>query len=414
MSDPEYAVSITTDKPLAVYERGEPATFVATVSRNGHMVAKGEVKYAVKEDGLEPMATGIAPLSDGRAEVRGQLDKPGFIQCQVEYEPRDGERVSAAVGAGVAPLAIQPSLPAPDDFRTFWEEQKNRLAAIPLEADLQPAVSVVEDVDCFDVKVACVDETPVSGYLAQPKGASSGSLPAILLVHGAGVGPGDPNVALHAQRGLLALDINAHGLPNDRAPEYYQKLAEGALQDYRVRGREDRGTLYFLGMFLRVKRALDFLTSRPEWDGSILVTRGSSQGGAQAIAGAALDERVTGLVAGVPAMCGHTGCVVGRASGWPKLVSPDDAEELRNRVVEAARYFDMVNFVTLSRAEAIFSVGFLDAACNPTTVYAAYNNFPGPKQIINRPAMGHEAPEDINAEFTKWVLAHVGRRRSEP
>lgn len=256
----------------------------------------------------------------------------------------------------------------------------------------------IEDIDFFDVKVSSVDQIPVSGYLAKPKGASAGSLPAVLIVHGAGVRSAGRDVASHAQHGLLALDINAHGIPNDRPAEFYESLSAGDLRDYRSRGREHRETIYFLGMFLRVKRALDYLASQPEWDGKILVCRGSSQGGAQAIAGAGLDGRVTGLIAGVPAMCDHTGSVIGRASGWPKFVLPTDSEAVRNRVIEASRYFDMVNFASRTDTEAIFSVGFIDGACNPTTVYAAYNNCTGRKEIINRPHMGHEAPEDIN----KW------------
>lgn len=411
MDGPIHKVSITTDQPEAIYEQGQEIVFTASITRDGESVTEGEVQYRIGEDGIEAATNGTASLSGGAAEIRSRLDRPGFIQCQVEYAPGDGEPVAAAIGAGADPLSIEPSLPVPDDFDSFWTEQKARLAAIPMEATVDLVESEVDGVDCFDVRVSCVDETPVSGYLGRPKDATPGSLPAILFVHGAGVGPADRNVVHHAAHGFLALDINAHGLPSDQSPEYYQGLAEGELQDYRVRGREDRETFYFLGMFLRVKRALDFLTARPEWDGEVLITRGSSQGGAQAIAGAGLDDRVTGLVAGVPAMCDHTGCVVNRASGWPKLVSLADTDDARDRVIRTARYFDMMNFVTHSKAEGIFSVGFLDAACNPTTVYAAYNNLPGPKRIINRPAMGHEAPEDIGAEFTEWSLAHVERVR---
>jgi cephalosporin-C deacetylase len=66
-------------------------------------------------------------------------------------------------------------------------------------------------------------------------------------------------------------------------------LAEGELRDYRMRGSGDREQMYFKGMFLRVLRALDFLTVQPEWDGHTLIVYGSSQGGFQAFAAAGLD-----------------------------------------------------------------------------------------------------------------------------
>jgi len=405
-------VEVTTDRPDAIYGLGEQVTFLATVEEAGETVTEGELQFAVGEDGMQPSTEGTLPLSSGSVRIPAKLEKPGFLQCRVSYEAPDGRTMAAAIGAGVKPLSIEPSLPPPDDFDSFWDEQRARLAAVPLDATVNSVPSPVEEVECFDIRGSCTDGVPVSGYLAMPRDAKPRSLAALLTMHGAGVGPADRNVAAHAQHGLLALDINAHGLPNDQPAEYYQNLTEGELQDYRTRGREQRESIYFLGMFLRLKRALDLLTSRPEWDGQVLIVRGSSQGGAQALAGAGLDGRVTGLAAGVPAMCDHTGHTVGRASGWPKFVSPNDPDELRQRVAHASRYFDMVNFAARTEAEAVFSVGFLDAACNPTTVYAAYNALPGPKRIINRPSMGHEAPEDIGDEFTKWTLEHIESRRN--
>src|SRR5690606_33709342 len=87
-------------------------------------------------------------------------------------------------------------------------------------------------------------------------------------------------------------------------------------------------------------------------------------------------------------MCDHTGMVVGRAAGWPQVVpvvngAPDPA------VLEASRYFDMVNFAPRIRAQGYFWVGFFDQLCPPTTVYAAYNQLQTPKEIIHAIDSGH-------------------------
>lgn len=81
-----------------------------------------------------------------------------------------------------------------------------------------------------------------------------------------------------------------------------EELSRGELKDYRNAGHEDRETCYFKGMFLRLVRAIDFLTSQPEWDGKTLIVYGSSQGGYQAIVAAGLDSRVSYFCAGVPRM----------------------------------------------------------------------------------------------------------------
>ena len=40
---------------------------------------------------------------------------------------------------------------------------------------------------------------------------------------------------------------------------------------------------------------------------------------------------------------------------------------------------------------ALFSVGLMDAVCPPSTVFAAYNHYAGPKDIRVWPFNGHEA-----------------------
>ena len=51
------------------------------------------------------------------------------------------------------------------------------------------------------------------------------------------------------------------------------------------------------------------------------------------------------------------------------------------RVFQTLSYFDGVNFATRAKANALFSVGLMDEVCPPSTVYAAYNYWAGPKQI---------------------------------
>jgi len=110
------------------------------------------------------------------------------------------------------------------------------------------------------------------------------------------------------------MDINAHGIPNGKPAEYYQQLAQGRLKNYPLAGRESRDTSYFRGMFLRLVRAIDYLTSRPEWDGQTVMVIGHSQGGGQALVAGGLDQRVTFIAAGVPALCDHSVAALSVAS----------------------------------------------------------------------------------------------------
>lgn len=74
------------------------------------------------------------------------------------------------------------------------------------------------------------------------------------------------------------------------------------------------------------------------------------------------------------------------------------------KVLEVARYFDAMNLATRAKGEAVFEVGFLDPHCPPTSVYAAFNNWPGKKRIIDQPREGHRfAPGFADAAIAEHI-----------
>ncbi len=401
---PAITLRAVTDREDAIYAVGEKITFKIGASDEAGPISGQAVQVVLSTDGYKPQPPHTVELKDGAAEVVGTLESPGFLSAKVTMK-----NSSTLVAAAVDPLKIQPSLAVPDDFDQFWNAQKQLLAAVPMKASMNPIQSPVSQVQAFDVTVDCLG-APVSGYLGKPEGAQPKSLPAILFVHGAGVGSanlGSLNWCKQAG-GMLSMDINAHGLPNGKPKEFYSELANGELKDYRVRGRHSRDEIYFRGMFLRLIRAIDFLTSQPEWDGKKLIVYGSSQGGFQALAAAGLDARVTFICAGVPAGCDHTGSQVDRISGWPKLVATDPSGQPEAQSLQASRYFDAVNFAQRAKcAGAALTVGFIDVTCPPTSVYAAYNALNMPKSIHADPLTGHTSTPAASKFMQAAALAHM-------
>jgi cephalosporin-C deacetylase len=409
---PKYSLSVATDRPDALYNAGDKVGFVVTLQEDGRPANGRKIHYALSVDGAKPVADGAAEVSEGKTVIHGRLSEPGFLQCLVTCDAASPP-VSATAAAGIDPMKVAASLPVPDDFDQFWSGQKARLATVPLEPELAPVPWSDQSVQCFDVKVRCAGGMPVSGYFARPRGAAPKSLPAVLYVHGAGVRSSLlGSAASAAKRGALAMDINAHGIPNGKPDAFYEELSRTKLSNYPASGRESRDTCYFLGMFLRLMRAIDFLASQPQWDGRILAVCGVSQGGGQAVAAAGLDPRVTFIASGVPAICDHSGWAIGRINGWPKLVPNDAQGKPEAKILQAARYFDGMNFATRAKADAVFSVGFIDTVCAPTCVYATYNNYPGKKQIINKTLMGHAHPGDVAEAFEKAIWDHIGRMQA--
>lgn len=399
----------SVDRAKAVYRPGETITFLFAVDPAAATAVPAELEWALTKDGLPAHSTGRVPVVNGKATVTGKLTEPGFLQCRVTYVS-EGKKITVAAGAAIEPTAIKPSQPPPDDFVAFWTAKKKQLAAVPIHARLSPVKSPREKVETFDLQADSIG-APVSGYYARPVGAKVRSLPAVLAVHGAGVRSASlSGAAGWAADGAIALDLNAHGLPNGREAAFYEALAKGELKDYRGAGRESRETIYFLGMFLRLVRAIDFLTEQPEWDGRTVVVFGSSQGGAQAIAAAGLDSRVSFFVAGVPAMCDHTGFLANRISGWPKFV-PTGEKTPSPAVVSAIRYYDAVNFASLAKAPGYFTVGFIDTTCPPSSVYAAYNALRAPKDIFHDITAGHTNTPAATAAMRAAVKRHFAANK---
>lgn len=408
---PALKLKVSTDRKDALYKLGETATFTIEAEQGGRALSEGRVICVFSQDGVRAQPPQTVVLQQGKATLVGKLDAPGFLQLRVS-----SGKASAIAAAGYDPLQIAPSMPMPDDFDEFWAEQKNKLAQVPAKAALTPVKSPKEGVEAFDLQVECLGK-PVSGYFGRPKNAKPKSLPAILHVHGAGVRSANLSSVVWAANGdgMLSLDINAHGIANGKPKAFYDALAAGELKEYRTAGREDREQIYFKGMFLRVIRAIDFLTAQPEWDGRTLIVYGSSQGGFQAFAAAGLDARVTFFCAGVPAGCDHTGGVVDRISGWPKLVLKGADGKPDASMLQAARYYDCVNFARRAKcAGAAVTVGFIDTTCPPTSVYAAYNALMIPKTIHMDVLAGHTntpgASKFMQEAALKHAREHAARR----
>ena len=414
VAESPFKIFARADRESALYHRGEKVPFHIEVSHNGKAVESGDLDWVLLKDGLPLNLEGKASIQSGKATVSGQLDEAGFLQLRATYRPSPTEKpIVALAGAGIDCEQIPPSLPVPDDFDAFWAAQKAELAKIPVAPRLTPVKSTSKEVETFDLQAPAGD-APVSGYLARPVGAQPKSLPIILTVHGAGVrGSSLGGAAGWAAKGFLAMDMNAHGLPNGQPDDFYKAQSEGALKDYRYIGRDNRDLCYFRGMFLRLVRAIDVLTAQPEWDGKTVVVFGSSQGGYQAIVAGGLDPRVTFFGAGVPAGCDHSGMKANRIAGWPKLVAIDAERTPDPKGLETARYFDAMNFAQRSKAAgAFFTVGFIDTTCPPTSVYAAYNGLRIPKAIFNDVLSGHANSPKASEAMRDAVLRHIAEQKN--
>jgi cephalosporin-C deacetylase-like acetyl esterase len=303
-----------------------------------------------------------------------------------------------AVGAAVAPLQIGLDTPRPADFDAFWNAKLAEQAKIPINPVLTSAPS---DIPGVELNIFTLDAlgSKAHGYVAKP--ARDGKFPAVIQLQYAGVyalnARGDEQ---RAASGWLVINVDSHDKqPNDPSG--------GVPRGYQAVGNTDRETSYFLDMYLRDSRALDYLMTRPDWDGKTIVLTGGSMGGQQSLVLAGLrPQPVSAVLVCVPAGADTNGDLHGRKAGYPNWPSnnPD--------IMKTALYFDPVNFASHIKAPVMAGMGFIDTTAPPAGIWTALNQIPGPKEPLPMiesehdnmtPAQGRACPARTSAILDQMV-----------
>ncbi len=395
------------DKADWSYALGQPAKFQISVTLDGHQIAGLPLKYAC---GLEAMPPRLEKTVVTSAQIltveAGTFAEPGFLRCVATME-KDGRKYRGLGTAGFRPDLIKPTTENPADFDKFWADGKAELAKLSLDAKMRflPDYST-GNVDVYEVNFQNVgreSSTPsrIYGILAIPKATKPNQkFPAVLSVPGAGVRPYRGSLAL-AERGIITLQIGIHGIPVTMDQTVYDNLAAGALKRYMFDGLDDKNDYYYRRVFLGCIRANDFLVSLPQFDGINLAVMGGSQGGALSIMTAALDRRVKGLAVWIPALADLTGDIYNRAGGWHRVFK--DAKNRTPAKIETTRYYDTVNFARRLKVPGLYTFGYNDETCPPTSMFAAYNSVAAPKKLILALETGHALTNEQTAQINDWI-----------
>ena len=377
-------IAIALDKADGLYELNEQINWTIRIKD----AQAGAANYRLLRGGIELISEGAIDLSQAEHQVHCAVDKPASLFMEVTYQPAQGKKVTKQAGALVAAPQIQPSMPVPEDFDTFWSEKIAQQAAIPINAQLEAEQSPEAGVELQLIKMDTINGQHIHGRLAKPVGDNK--LPALLIVQWAGVYGLHPYWSIgQAKRGFLTLNILAHDLPVNKDKAFYNEQKKGALKGYTKIGNDNRETSYFLRMFLSCVRGVEYLKQHPQWNGEVLMVTGGSQGGYQAFVTAGLCPEITGVVVNVPAGCDHTALAANRALGWPFWLAGDDKNEGK---IQASRYYDGVNFASRITCPVLVGFGLGDPVSRSEGIMAAINQMQGPVEMAITPDANHGGP----------------------
>ncbi len=383
-----------------IYELGEKAGWRVTLPP-GAAAPSSPYTYTIKKNNFDILAAGALDFSSGSATIETELGEPAMLYVEVSAgatpaPPAHGPNAAAPVvaksaaihlGAAVAPWLLQPSVPRPADFDAFWDAKLKALSQIPTNPVLTATETSKPGVELYTVKLDSLG-SHVQGYLAKP--AKEGKFPALVIYEWAGVHALQPATVMdRAAEGWLAFNVDSHDLPPSQAT--------GVSTGYQAIGNTDRETSYFLDMYLRDSRAIDYIASRPDWDGKTIVIMGTSMGGQQSLVTAGLNPKVTAVIVNEPAGADSNGDLHGRKAGYPNWDSGNP------KVMETALYFDTVNFASRIKAPVVAAMGFIDVVVPPVGVWTALNQIPGPKEAIPMVESNHNnlTPDKIGAFETR-------------
>jgi cephalosporin-C deacetylase len=286
----------------------------------------------------------------------------------------------------------------PDDFDAFWARTLAESRAARAPQTSRPFRSPLTAVEISDLEFSGFGGDRIRAWVIAPAGAADGPpLPAVVEYLGYGAGRGNPlSHLLYASAGFVHVVVDSRGQgagrgqasghtpdPHGAGPSFPGKMTAGI---------EHPDTYYYRRLIADAVLAVDEVRSLPIVDATRVGVVGGSQGGALAIAAAALCDDLRAAVAFVPFLSD-----VMRAT---TITNENPYAEIahflanqRARVEDVATtvaYVDGVNFARRAQTPVWYTVALMDPICPPSTVFASFNEYAGPKHITVWPYNGHE------------------------
>ena len=303
----------------------------------------------------------------------------------------------------------------PAGFDAFWARTLAEARGYPIDAEFTPVDARLPLVQAFDVTYRGFGGQPVRAWLLLP---ASLPRPLPVVVKYAGYGGGRGLVQDHllwpaAGYAHLVMDTRGQGstwAPGDTPDVEPEGVGGPQHPGFLTRGIGSPDHWYYRRLYADAVRAVEAARAHPAVDGSRVVVAGASQGGGMALAVSGLVPGLAAALIDVPFLC-HVRRAIEIVDTLPydeltRYLSIHRAEV--DAALATVEHADGLHFAARGKTPSLWSVGLRDEITPPSTVFAAYNHYAGPKEIRVLPYSGHDAGalQHVNDQLT--FLAGLG------
>ncbi len=283
-------------------------------------------------------------------------------------------------------LSYRPGRDEPLDFDDFWRVTLEECHSAARPPSFVPATTMLRTLEAWDVTFAGYQGQSIRAWFIAPRDASD-RLPTIVEYVGYGGGRGNPHHWLRwASAGYAHFVMDSRGQGgtwlSGETPDVEGSGAGPETPGVMTRGIRDPKAYYFRRLISDAILAVEAARRHPLVDSDRVIVAGHSQGGGLALAGAAFARPAAALV-DAPFLCHFRRAL--------EVTDRDPYAEIRrylrvhpsaeSAVFATLAYVDGRNFAARATAPALFSVGLEDDITPPSTVFAAYNEYTGPKEM---------------------------------
>jgi len=390
-----------------LYQTGEKAKVEVGLYLYG-VPQEVEVSYEIGPDMMPALTSGKVTLRHGKAVIDlGTMQKAGFLDLRMKTQIA-GQTYQHHVKVGFSPERLQPYTANPTDFDTFWQANLAEARRTPVSVTCEKVERYsTPEVNSYLLKIKTDNHHAIYAYLTKP--TKEGKYPVVLCPPGAGIKTIKEPMRNHyyAQNGFIRLEMEIHGLHPEMTETQFKEIsaAFSGENGYLSNGIDDKDNYYMKHVYVACIRAIDYLTSLPDWDGRNVFVQGGSQGGALSLITAGLDPRVTACVANHPALADMAGYLDNRAGGYPhfnrqhNMLTPDKVATLA--------YYDVVNFARRITCPVYLTWGYNDDVCPPTTSYIVWNLIQAPKESLITPINEHWTSDITNRRQMTWLKGQI-------